>query len=260
MVQASEWLFKAMAVDPDDSDLSNWLVMMYISFGDFDSARKWLQWIEQNQNLNPMFLSNMAILNINEGHLDSAIKHARKAIDAQMQNRWGSDAAMVRTLLIWALDQDQTDSTLEVIRQTHPELFDAPPFVDAGNVIQAIDTAQLLQHENHDAEAKKLLKAAIAVYEKPYVATEAWLTPGKANALALLGEKKAALKALRYQVDKGWRLLWRWNTELNPNLVSLRDDPEFQAIVEFLHTDMSRQLESVRAMEAAGEIPLPPEG
>jgi TolB-like protein len=90
LVQGSEWLFKAMAVDPDDSDLSNWVVMMYISFGDFDSARKWLQWIKHNQNLNPMSLSNMAMLNINEGHLDSAITHARKALDAQMQDRWGS--------------------------------------------------------------------------------------------------------------------------------------------------------------------------
>ena len=126
--------------------------------------------------------------------------------------------------------------------------------------MQAIDTAQLLQRENHYNEAKKLLRAAITAYEKPYAVTETWLAPGKAHALALLGEKQAALKELRHQVDKGWRLLWRWNTELNPNFESLREDPEFQAIVEFLDMDMARQLESLRAMEAAGEIPLLPGG
>jgi hypothetical protein len=167
---------------------------------------------------------------------------------------------MVRTLLIWALDQGQTGNALEIIKQAHPELFDTSPFVDAGNVLQAIDTAQLLQRENQDDEAKVLLHAAIAAYDKPYAVAETWLAPGKAQALALLGEKQAALKELRHQVDKSWRLLWRWNTELNPNFESLREDPEFQAIVEFREMDMARQLESLRAMEVAGEIPLPPGG
>jgi TolB-like protein/predicted Zn-dependent protease len=258
MVQGTEWLFKAMAADPDDSDISHFIVMMYLSFGDFDSARKWLRWIEHNQNFNPLFLSNMAILNINEGHPDSAIKYAREAIDAKVPDRHGSDAVLVRTLLIWALDQGQTGNALEIIRQAHPELFDTIPFVDAGNVSQAIDTAQLLQRENQDDEAKVLLHAAIAAYDKPYAVTEPWLAPGKAQALALLGEKQAALKELRFQVDRGWRFLWRWNSELNPNFESLREEPEFQAIVEFLRTDMARQLESMRALESAGEIPLPP--
>lgn len=258
LVQSIDWVFKAMEIDPDDSDLSNWLARLYIDLGDFEGARKWLLWIEQNQNFNPMILSNWAMLNLNEGHLDLAVEDAQQAIDGRLQNRWGSDAVMVRTLLIWALDRDQTSSALEIIRLAHPNLFDTRPVVDSSNVLQAIDTAQLLQHENRDDEAKKLLQAAIAAYEKPYVVTEVWLAQGKANALALLGEKQAALKELRHQVEKGSRLFWRWNTELNPNFISLRDDPEFQAIVEILRTDMARQLEIIRAMEAAGEIQSPP--
>jgi TolB-like protein/Flp pilus assembly protein TadD len=258
MVQGSEWLFKAMEIDPEDSDLSNWVVMVYSSSGDLDRSRKWLEWIDRNQSFNPMTWANMAMLNISEGHLDPAIEYARQAIDSRVQDRWGSDAIMVRTLLIWALDRDRTGTALEIIRQAHPELFDQPLFVDASNVFQAIDTAQLLQHEDRDAEAKKLLQAVIAAYDKPYAVTDSWLAPGKAHALALLGEKQAALEELRHQVDKGWRLLWRWNTELNPNFESLRDDPEFQAIIEFLGADMERQLEDLRVKEASGEIPLPP--
>jgi TolB-like protein len=260
MVQGLEWIFKAAAFDPEDSDLSNWVVMMYISFGDLDRSRKWLEWIEHNQNFNPMTWANMALLNISEGHLDPAIEYARQAIDSNLQDRWGSDAIMVRTLLIWAIDHGRTGIALEMIRQSHPELFDQPPFVDAGNVFQAIDTAQLLQLENKHDEAKKLLLESIAAYEKPYTVTESWLASGKAHALALLGEEQAALKELRHQVDKGWRLLWRWNSELNPNFESLRDNPEFKAIVEFLGMDMERQLEDLRVKEAAGEIPLPPGG
>jgi len=258
MVQGSEWLFKAMAADPEDSDITHYIAMYYFSFGDLDSARKWLRWIEHNQNSNPLFLSNMAILNINESHPELAIKYVHEAIDTEVLNRHNSDEVLVKTLLIWALDQGQTGKALEIIRQAHPELFDTSPLIDAGNVSQAIDTAQLLQRENRGDEAKVLLHAAIAAYDKPYAVANIWLAPGKAHALALLGEKQAALKELHFQVDRGWRFLWRWDSELNPNFESLREDPEFQAIVEFLRTDVARQLESLRALESAGKIPSPP--
>jgi len=38
-----------------------------------------------------------------------------------------------------------------------------------------------------------------------------------------------------------------------------REELEFQSILEFLQSDMARQLDKQRAMEAGGEIPLPPE-
>jgi hypothetical protein len=98
----------------------------------------------------------------------------------------------------------------------------------------------------------------LEAYDVPYAISDEWVRTGKAQALALLGEKEAALNELRQQVDNGWRLLWRWDTELSPNFESLREEPEFLAIIEFLDADMARQLEDVRAMEAAGEIPLPP--
>jgi hypothetical protein len=168
----------------------------------------------------------------------------------------GSDSIHIRTLLIWALDQGQTSAALNIVRQAHPELFEQNPVVDVSNISQAIDTAHLLQRENDHDQAKTLLLAAIAEYEKPYAAFDA----GKAQALALLGEKQAALIELRHQVDQGWRVFWRWSTELNPNFESLRDEPEFQAIVEFLRADVARQYTEFQAMEAAGEIPPPPGG
>jgi TolB-like protein/Flp pilus assembly protein TadD len=256
MAHAMEWLFKATLIDPEDSDLSNWIALLYLDFGDLDSARKWLLWIEQNHAPNPMNLSNWAMLHIYEGHLESAMDYARQ-LNLQTQDRWGSDAAMVRTLLIWALDQGQEASTLGIIKQAHPELFNQPPFINAGNVLQAIDTAQLLQNEDLNDEATALLQAAIAAYEKPYEVTDSSLVPAKAYALALLGEKQAALNELRHQVDKGWRLHWRWSMELNPNFVSLRNDPEFQAIVEFVRADINAQLPELRALEASSGVSPP---
>jgi TolB-like protein/Tfp pilus assembly protein PilF len=258
MVQATNWLFKALAVDPDDSDLYNWVALAYIDFEDTVSARQWLHWIEQTKNINPMTFAGMAMLNIYEGNVNASIAYTRQALEGQMPDRWGSDSVLVRALLIWALDQGQTDTALAIIKQAHPELFDQNPLVDAANVLQAIDTAHLLQSENQNDAARKLLQAVMTAYERPYAVTEVQHATGKAQALALLGKKQAALNELRQQADEGWRFLWRWNTELNPNFESLQEEPEFQAIVEFLRADMARQFEELQAMEAGGEIPSPP--
>jgi tetratricopeptide (TPR) repeat protein len=127
-------------------------------------------------------------------------------------------------------------------------------------VLQAIDSAHLLMVENQQREAGILLQAALAVYEEPYRLAALWQSTGKAQVLAMLGEKQAAINELQSLVDNGWRIFWRWDTEFNPNLKTLHDDAEFQAIVEFLRTDMARQRESLQVLERAGEIPPPPGG
>jgi hypothetical protein len=44
-----------------------------------------------------------------------------------------------------------------------------------------------------------------------------------------------------------------------PDLDWLRDDPEFQELMDILHSDLEMQRESVREMEANGEMPPLPE-
>lgn len=259
MAQATQWLRRGLVVDPDDSDLNNWVALAYVDFGDLVKARQWLTWIEQTKNTNPMTFAGMATLNIYEGDIEASIPYTRQALDKNMPTRWGSDARLIRALLIWALDQDQTTAALNIVQRNHPELFEQNPRLDADNVLQAIDAARLLQEENQSGKADTLLQAVIRAYEIPYTITEVQHATGKAQALALLGEKQAALKELRQQMNQGWRYLWRWNTELNPNFKTLHNDPEFREIVEFLRTDMARQYQQFRAMEAAGEVPPPPE-
>ena len=258
LVEGTRWLFKAMSSDPEDSDLSNWVVRTYIDLGDFNRARQWLSWAEQSQNLNPMTLTDRAMLDVFEGNSDTAMELGRQTLENHTFDRWGSETVAVRTLLIEAIDQGRTDSALELLRRVQPELFETAPTINGGNAVQAVDTAHLLLLAGQSEMAAKMLQAVLAAYDVPYVISDDWVRTGKAQALALLGEKEAALNELRQQVDNGWRLLWRWDTELSPNFESLREEPEFLAIIEFLDADMARQLEDVRAMEAAGEIPLPP--
>ncbi len=75
------------------------------------------------------------------------------------------------------------------------------------------------------------------------------------NLLALSGDRQAALTALRSAVDYGWRFTWPWYLASN-NLDSIRETPEFQAILAELETDMATQLEALRALPDMGEYDL----
>jgi hypothetical protein len=52
--------------------------------------------------------------------------------------------------------------------------------------------------------------------------------------------------------------MWRWQVLYNPNLESIRDTPEFAAIVAEIEVDMAARLKRVREMERNGELePIP---
>ena len=77
--------------------------------------------------------------------------------------------------------------------------------------------------------------------------------------LALQGQTSAALAALRQAVDQDWVTDWRFFAHVDPNLDSIRNEPEFQAIMAEIETEMAEQLERSRQMEANGELmPIPP--
>jgi hypothetical protein len=51
---------------------------------------------------------------------------------------------------------------------------------------------------------------------------------------------------------------WWYYLKYDPNLESLHDEPEYQAIVDEIETDMAAQLARVREMERNGELePIP---
>ena len=72
--------------------------------------------------------------------------------------------------------------------------------------------------------------------------------------LRATGRKAEALAALRKAVDEGWRTHWWYYLQYDPNLESIRDEPEFQAIPTEIKTDMSAQMQRIREMEQSGEI------
>ena len=110
-------------------------------------------------------------------------------------------------------------------------------------------------------EFQALTKAAIALYDQPFVTSRAkhlLLKSAKAELLALQDSPEAALEELQRIIDDGWRLNWRWETEINFNFNGIRERPEFHAMIRTLSEDMAEQRARTQAMADRGEITPPP--
>ena len=136
---------------------------------------------------------------------------------------------------------------------------DDDPKINRSNVDAAINLGLIMTSLGQSARAKLLLNRSLAYAESTTMPrlhryAIAYGIPQQVQIYALQGKTEKALEALRQAVDYGWRGLWWYWLEHDPNLDSIRDEPEFQAMVVEIKADMAAQLARVRAMEASGEL------
>ena len=127
--------------------------------------------------------------------------------------------------------------------RTYPELLTPKsPEVNASNWGGAIDLALVLQNMGEDAAARVLLdRSEPLMRATPRLGL---LGHGIVDAQihALRGEKAKALAALREAGRAGWRgPLWRYFRDFEPNLASIRNEPEFKSVFADIERDMARQ-------------------
>jgi hypothetical protein len=137
----------------------------------------------------------------------------------------------------------------------NPELLNGDvQEVNFWNYRAAIDLALVLSRTGEQAQADLLLNRAFEYIQTlPRLGAEGY---GIADVeiYALWGNKPKALSALRQAIDEGWRSLWWYLLKHNPNLESLHDEPEYQAMVAEIEANMAVQLERVREMARNGEL------
>jgi tetratricopeptide (TPR) repeat protein len=145
--------------------------------------------------------------------------------------------------------------------EVSPQLLDeeAPKIEILSDAISAIDLALVLSKTGEQERADLLLEHSLRhIQTRPRLGYGGyWIDD--VRIYALQDEKQKALAALRQAIDEGWRAWWWYFLERDPNLESLRDEPEFQAMVEEVRADMAAQLERVREMERRGELTFPAE-
>jgi tetratricopeptide (TPR) repeat protein len=150
----------------------------------------------------------------------------------------------------------QYKQALHIYATTYPELLDNPGLtIGLHNYRAAIDLALVLQQTGKWEKANALLdQCQDYIRERPRLGWGGGYWISDVLILALRGEKAEALSALRLGVDEGWRSLWWYYLRHDPNVDSIRAEPEFKRIVSEIEADMSAQMQQIREMEHRGEI------
>ena len=153
------------------------------------------------------------------------------------------------------LAEDYT-TAFEYYERTDSELATDPPVVKADNLANAVAMAYTLQQLDQPDRARQLLEVTLAFLEtRPRMGLMGF-GPRDAQILALMGRSDEAVAKLREAYDEGWRSSWRydsWSLEDDRYLESVRDRPEFQAIVEALKADLKVMGDRALAAEASND-------
>ena len=212
------------------------LVDLHLHLGDLPRAAKLLQSAEARWPND--FYSKWCAMRIPllEGDFAAAQRLATRALDESPR-----DYAILSLLATAACRAGDCRPALDRWSKFLPEAFGPGPLrIDASNAWSATTVAALLVNTGEPDRARMILDAA-----EPYMLRKTrlgYLGYGIEDVYvhALRGRRSEALLALREAEKAGWRFNWR-ESLLHPALDSIRDDPEFEAVVADIERDMARQ-------------------
>ena len=246
------WLQKQNASDPG----SHWglvgLGMVALDLGDEEQAE---YWIGQSWELAPDSVYTnlvMHMLHAYRGENDQATDYAQKVLNTHPRAWDGLIAAA------YLRDRDLQAGRYLAARARYetafPELLTVnEPEIDRANYTAAIDLALILSATGEQERADLLLERSLAFIEMIQRLGPLGFWVSDVQIYALQGQTAEALAALRQAIDAGWRTFWWYLLEHDKNLDSIRNEPEFQAMVEEVRADIAAQLMRLRQAKGSGE-------
>jgi Tfp pilus assembly protein PilF len=248
-----------ITLDPKSSDYYVWLGGLYLDLGEPGRAG---QLFDHAIELAPNGTATswgVLLLQLYRGNYGATVDPARMIL-----TDWGPNqlmgqfsAAQIRN---HALAEGRDTEALAIYSETYPQLLTQDkPVVDLNNYRAAIDLALVLGNEGDQKRADLLLESSLAfISTQPRLGLWGGFWVADVQILALQGKNQEAIAALQQAADDGWRSLWWYYLQYDPNLNSIRGEPEFQIVVAEIQADMASKMQRVREMEQSGEIgPVP---
>ncbi|MEJ2384574.1 MAG: hypothetical protein P8Y54_09255 [Xanthomonadales bacterium] len=243
-------MLRASAEAPGELESASRILLLSNALEDFAAADRWAEWLSERVTRQADALAALAHHRYLTGNFDQAVQLSNIALRLGLSDRWDAEAVFLRIKRDEAIADGQFARAIDLLRERHPELFEPGPRIVPGNIQQATDLAFLMQQTGAGDEARALLNRVVEAYGQPGFtngSARSVILPVRAEALALLGEDRAALAELDRVVDAGWRIQWRWETDLNANFITLRDAPGFRRIIGRIEADVADQRRRLHA-------------
>ena len=267
LVSAMRWMQQFRKSDNRDPEGPATIGYYYLQLGDVAAAELWSDEALRIDPKAPWARLIAVFLYLNNNEESEALQIARELTRLGSDSRWGARGIALRILTSADLAVGNDEAIITRYLTHYPELAERKfPVgrleIESSGVEEAfivtLDLASGYLRAGERAEAESLL--SLVESELPHWSIVAFWGHGIADVElhALRGETELALEALREHVARASLDNWRFRLLYNPNLESIRDTPEFAAIVAEIEADMAAQLERVREMERNGELePIP---
>ena len=256
---AAQGSVKAITLDPKRADLYVWLGQLYLDLGEPERARLLLDRATELAPDHNTTAWGRLLLHLYQQTTGGWAEDAETVLAEPIGSPWQSHFCAVQ-LRNQAMAEGRHDEALAIYSKHQPQLLlDVEPVIDLNNYRAAIDLSLVLQMMGDQERASMLLERSAAfIRGQPRLGMWGGYWISDVQILALQGQKAEALAALRLAADEGWRSLWWYFLQYDPNLESIRSEPVFQAVLAEIKADMSAQMQRIREMEQSGEIEAVP--
>ena len=186
----------------------------------------------------------VSMLTLQGDHVGAAAS-ARAVLDYLPNVPWA-----IRILRDQHIREHEHEKGLELYKRSYAPLLDeSSETVDlvGWQIPVAIDLSVLLKKMGRTELAARLLAAVLDKTERLQQQRIGPPSIRAARIHALLGNTDSAVNALQQAVDAGWRNGWQLQLYHDAALDSLRDLPEFQALVARVEADIERQRRELEA-------------
>jgi len=249
--EALAWFQQGLDRNAGNAKITAWIGLLYLDLGDEAKAEHWIDSALALAPDDSFSLWSREMLLLYKGENSQAREQAERVL--RQDPDWVfslTDLGNQDVLRGGAADARAR------YQELFPELFDDEHLqIERTNVVAAINVAAIMASLGQSERAQSLLDRSLDYAESTTMPRLHWYPiaygiPQQVQIYALQGDAENALQSLRQAVDRGWRAFWWYWLEHDPKLDSIRDEPEFQAIVREIKVEMAAQLLRVRAIES----------
>ena len=241
--------------DPEDYEMLAAMAMFWIALDDIEQARVWLARAEAIGAGQPVPMYTRVLLYEALEQYDQAGALAVNARARQMDDRHGTESSFRRAVAAHAMREGRWEDGLALYRPDLPWVFeDSLVFPDSAVdwIDDLIIIAALMKNRDPlSARPAELLDFAAANVDD-YPPAAGLMTPDLrwAGIHAVRGEEGPAVEALQRFRDYGLFPYWRQGVIENPAVMSLYQNPDYQALLDDYRSFAEE--ERLRARELLG--------